>query len=150
MSALAEVFLNAPRLSSPHVKAITTKRGGLTLAGQQVPPKAALSLPLLGGTGERKHSKRLVGRDKGRGISQQLLSRAKQTELGKVNLLLIEPESSNEKQNQILKTLSPHPSLLPGLNFTPNFLCLVPPSSAGGRRMGVPSVHHTLCLPLLP
>jgi len=36
-----------------------------------------------------------------------------------------------------LKTPSPHPSLLPRLNFTPDFLSLLPPSGAGGRRMGV-------------
>jgi len=40
--------------------------GGLTLAGQQVHTKAALSLPLLSWTGERKYNERLLGRDKGR------------------------------------------------------------------------------------
>ena len=32
----------------------------------QVPTKAALSLPLLSGTGERKYDERLKGRDQGR------------------------------------------------------------------------------------
>jgi len=32
---------------------------------------------------------------------------------------------------------SPHPSLFPGLNFTPNFLLLLPLSSAGGWGVGV-------------
>ena len=53
--------------------------GGLTLAGHQVPTKAALSLPLLNSTGERKYNERLMGRDKDREIPWQLLSRAKQT-----------------------------------------------------------------------
>ena len=35
--------------------------------------------PLLSWTGERKYNKSLVGRDKDREITQQLLSRAKQT-----------------------------------------------------------------------
>ena len=56
--------------------------GGLTLAGRQVPTKAALSLPLLSWTGEGKYNERLVSRGKDREITQQLLSRAKQTRLG--------------------------------------------------------------------
>jgi len=36
------------------------------LAGHQVPTKAALSLPLLSWTGEKKYSERLVGQDKDR------------------------------------------------------------------------------------
>ena len=35
--------------------------GGLTLAGGQVPTKAALSLPLLNWTRERKYEERFVG-----------------------------------------------------------------------------------------
>ena len=47
-----------------------------------MPTKAALSLPLLSWTGERKCDERLEGRDKGQGeITHQLLSRTKQTEL---------------------------------------------------------------------
>ena len=56
--------------------------GGLTLAGGQVPTKAALSLPLLSWTGERKYNARLMGGDKDREITHQLLSRAKQAGLG--------------------------------------------------------------------
>jgi len=40
--------------------------GGLTLAGCQVHTKAALSLPLLSWTEERKYNERLVGQDKDR------------------------------------------------------------------------------------
>ena len=36
-----------------------------------------------------------------------------------------------------LKTPSSHPSLLPRLNFTHNFLYLLPTSGAGGRGVGV-------------
>jgi len=36
--------------------------GGLTLVGCPVPTKAALSLPLLSWTGERKYNESLVGR----------------------------------------------------------------------------------------
>ena len=39
---------------------------GLTLTGRQVPTKAALSLPLLSWTGERKYNERLLGQDKDR------------------------------------------------------------------------------------
>ena len=58
------------------------KCGGLALAGRQVPTKAALSLPLLSWTGERKYNERLVGQDKDKEITQQLPSWAKQTQIG--------------------------------------------------------------------
>ncbi|KAK4814539.1 hypothetical protein QYF61_022258 [Mycteria americana] len=45
--------------------------GGLTLAGRQVPTKAALALPVLSWTGERKCNERLVGPDKDREITHQ-------------------------------------------------------------------------------
>ena len=59
--------------------------GGLTLAGHQVHTKAALSLTLLSWTGERKYNEGLMGRDKDREITQQLLSRARQTRFGEKN-----------------------------------------------------------------
>jgi len=40
-----------------------------SLVGHQVPTKAALSLPLLNWTGEKKYDERLVGRDKNRETS---------------------------------------------------------------------------------
>jgi len=40
--------------------------GELTLAGCQVLTKAALSLPLLNWTGEKKYNKSLMGRDQDR------------------------------------------------------------------------------------
>ena len=62
--------------------------GGLTLAGCQVPTKAALSItPLLNWTGERKYNERLVGRDKDREITQQVPSQTKQTRLGEIDLI---------------------------------------------------------------
>jgi len=55
--------------------------GELTLARGQVPTKAALSLPLLSRTGERKYNKRLMGRDTARGRS--LTSDTYRLDLGK-------------------------------------------------------------------
>jgi len=43
--------------------ALLTGWGGLTLAGCQVPTKAALSFPSSAGQGREKQNKRLVGRD---------------------------------------------------------------------------------------
>jgi len=60
----------------------------------QVPTKATLSLPLFSWTGEKK-----MMRGQGE-ITHQLLSRAKQTELGekkKFNLSPIKPEQDNMK-----------------------------------------------------
>jgi len=48
-----------------------------SLAGHQVPAKAALSLPLLHWTGEKKYDERFVGQDKHRKITQQSPSQAK-------------------------------------------------------------------------
>jgi len=51
-----------------------------------MPTKVALSLPLLkwtGGAKKKQHNnERLVGRDKDRDSTHQLMSQAKQTELG--------------------------------------------------------------------
>jgi len=67
--------------------------GGLTLAGCQVPTKADLSLPFLSWTGKRKYHEKLMGREKDREITQQLLSRAKQMTWGnQFNLLRIKSE----------------------------------------------------------
>jgi len=44
----------------------------------------------------------------------------------------------------------PHPSLLPRLNFTPDFLHLLSPAAQGDRERGLRSVHHTLSRLLLP
>jgi len=49
-----------------------------------------------------------------------------------------------------LKKPSSYPSLLPGLNFTPEFLHNLLWSSAGGWGMVLWSVHHMLYLTLLP
>ena len=73
--------------------------GGLTLAGRQVPTKAALSLPLLNWTGERKYNERLMGRGKDREITHQLLSQAKQTRLGEKLVYFI----TSQKQSRIMR-----------------------------------------------
>ena len=54
--------------SSPFPESSFSERpcGGLTLAGGLVLTKAALSLPPLSWTGDRKYNKGLVGRDKDR------------------------------------------------------------------------------------
>ena len=73
--------------------------GRLTLAGRQVPTKAALSLPLLSWTGERKYNESLMGQDKDREVTQQLLSWAKQTRLGeKINFIYYQ-----SNQNRIMR-----------------------------------------------
>ncbi len=48
------------------------------------------------------------------------------------------------------KTFSPHPSLLPWFNFTPDFSTSFPQGAPGNREWGLQSVHHTLSLLLLP
>jgi len=54
--------------------------------------KATLSLLLLSWTGDEKYNERLVGRDKDREITHQLLSQAKQTSLGEISLSPIKSE----------------------------------------------------------
>jgi len=66
----------------------------LTLAGFQGPTKAALSLPLLIWTGETKHNERPMGREKDREITQQLPPQAKQTQLGKTDLIYYQSNQS--------------------------------------------------------
>ena len=65
------------------------------------------------------------------------------------NLLPIKSEQSNEKQNLNLRTPSSHPSLLPRLILTPNFLYLLLPSGAGGQGMGfaISSSHNVSVAP---
>jgi len=52
------------------------------------------------------------------------------------------------KQN--LKTPLPHPSLLTGLNFTPNFCTSFPQVAREDREWWLWSVHHTLFLLVFP
>jgi len=51
-------------------------------------------------------------------------------------------------RNNNLKTLSPYPSLLPALNFTPDFSTSSSLSSTGGWGMGVVVSWSLLQLPL--
>ena len=76
--------------------------GGLTLAGCQAPTKAALSLPLLNWTGERKYNERLVGQDKDR---ERLLSNyhhgQNRLDLGKkINLIYNQSNHSRIMRNK--------------------------------------------------
>jgi len=67
--------------------------GGLILAGCQVPTKAALSLPLLIWTAERKYNERLIGRGKGRERSRSNYHhRQNRLDSRKLNLLLIKAD----------------------------------------------------------
>ena len=117
-----------------------------------MPTKAALSLPFLSWTGERKYNERFMTRDKDREITQQLPSRTKQTRLGEINfnLLPIKGQSSIIRNKNNLKTPSPHPSLLPGLTFAPNFSTSSPRAAQGDGERGLPSVHYALSLLFLP
>jgi len=65
--------------------------GEFTLAGWQVPTWPLCCSPPELDEQEKKHE-RLVGRDKDRQITHQLLSRAKQTQLGEINLFPIKSE----------------------------------------------------------
>ena len=73
--------------------------GGLPLAGHQVPTKAALSLPLLSWTGERKYNKELVGQDKDRRHHSPITITGKtDSAWGKLTQFITnQPEWGNEK-----------------------------------------------------
>ena len=57
-------------------------RGGLTLAGCQVPTK--LLYPSINRTGGEKHDGKLVGQDKGREITASYCHRQNRLDLGKL------------------------------------------------------------------
>ena len=73
--------------------------GGLTLASFQVPTEVLCHSPSSTGQGERKYAERLVGWDKDREATQQLLSRAEETQIGEINLIYCQltPEQDNKK-----------------------------------------------------
>lgn len=68
----------------------------LTLAGHQVPAKAALSLPSSAGQREKSMVKRFMGRDKVREMTLQLLS---QTRLGEISLIYYK-----SNQNKVMRS----------------------------------------------
>jgi len=128
--------------------------GGFDLGWMMGAHQSCTITPLLSWTGEGKQNERLVGRGKDREITQQLLSRAKQTQLGEINLIYCQSNQSrvmriiNKSEN-----IFPYPSLLPSLNFTPDFSSSSTSSPREARRdgeWGFWSVHHMLSLPLLP
>ena len=115
----------------------------------QVPTKTALSLALLNRTGERTYDERLEARDKDRERSltsyrdgQMRLNLGRK---GEFNLSPIKSEEDSEKINPDLKRPSLHPSLLPGLNFTPISLPH-PPEQHTGMGNGGYSQFITCCL----
>jgi len=97
------------------------------------PHQSCSSTLLLRWTGERNDSERSVGQDEDR---ERALAhyRPGQNNLDLENLIYYQsnPRRAIRNKNLSIKTLSPNYSLLPGLNFTPVFLCLLPPSGAGG------------------
>lgn len=106
--------------------------GGLTLAGCQVPTKAALSLPF-STRHRRENRKRLMGWDKNkeRSLSSHHHMQNRLV-LGKINWIYCQ---SNQRRNLRNKTKTlKHLPLTPSffLDFTPHFLCFFPLSGAGG------------------
>jgi len=78
-------------------------RGSLlrfSLAGCQVPTKAALSLPLLIWTGDRQYHARLMGQDEDREITHQLPLWAKQTQSGEISLIYHQLNQSRLMRNK--------------------------------------------------
>lgn len=103
--------------------------------------------PLLAAMWPSSHSSSSVGQGRenitksswaeirtGRARSPSLLQ-VKQTQCGKINLLPIKIRVGEWEIKPNLNPPSLHPSLLPGLSFTPGFLCLLSDSSAGGQGM---------------
>lgn len=100
--------------------------------------------PFLRWAGERKYNERLMGPDKGEGRSLSSYCRV-QNRLS-LNKLILLTASQNQSRIMINKTKSfPHSSLLTGLNFTPDFLYLLPQSSIGMGNGGC-SQFITCCL----
>jgi len=75
--------------------------------------------PLLSWTEEKKYNKRLTDQDKERERSL-INNHHVQNRLNLGKLIYYHSEYGNEKIKTHLKTPSPHPSLLPRLNFTPD------------------------------
>jgi len=102
------------------------------------------------GRGE-KIRRKARGSRQGQEHHSELPSGAKKTQLGKINSIYCKSNQSRVMRNET-KSLNtfPHPLLLPGLNFTSNFLHLLPPRGIVGWGMGLRSVHHTLSLLFLP
>jgi len=59
-------------------------------------------------------------------------------------------QSNQSKRMRNKYKSSSHPSLLPGLNFIPEFSTSSPQAEQGDGEWELWSVHHTLSLPLLP
>lgn len=62
----------------------------------------------------------------------------------KINLMYYQSNQTMLMRNKPnLKNTSPHHSLFPGLNFSPDFLYPLLPSGTGDREWWLKSVHHT-------
>lgn len=88
----------------------------------QVSPKATLSPPSAGQGRENKTKGSWVHQDRERSFTSSCHEQSR-FELGKLIDYTSKSEHGNEKQNQVLKQLPHHPSLLPRLNFSPD-LCI--------------------------
>ena len=111
---------------------------GLAFSSCQAPTQPLSHSPSSAGWG-RKYDEKAHGRDKGKDISYQLPSQAKQTrlDLGKISLLPSNIELDGEKQRKKLKHL-PLTLFFPDSNslLHSQLVSLLSPSSAGGWGMG--------------
>lgn len=97
------------------------------------------------GRGRKKCNERLMGYNQDREESlNDYCKRQSRLDLEKsVNLLQITSEQDHEKKTCYLNIPSPHTSLLPGLNFTANFLYLLPHEQHRGiGNGGCGRLHH--------
>lgn len=103
------------------------------------PPRCSL-IPPLQQPRRRKYHGKPHGQDKGKDISYQLLSQAKQTQLklGKFNLLPSNIKLDGKKQRKKTEISSSHPRFFPGSNSLLHswFLSIFLPSGAGNRTWG--------------
>lgn len=111
---------------------------GLTLGGSQVPSKAALPLPSSAEQGRENRMKSLwVGKGTGRDHSPVPVMGKTDSTWGYQVWL------GQWKVNPNLRTPFLHPSFLPGISFTPYFLCLLSLQQFRGQWMGsVASSSH--------
>lgn len=110
------------------------------------PPHLLYHSPPQLGRGRKKHNENFLGCNQDREESlNNYCKRQSRLDLWKSVLIYYRSHRSRilRKKNFNLKTPSPHPSLLPGLNFTPNFLYLLPHDQHRGTGNGdCGRLHH--------
>jgi len=109
-SSTKRVHSNGPAISTITFKSIKAKYLffpaskkvllWFSLAGHQVPTKAALSLPLLSRTGERNYKERLVGRDKDREKSFASYCQGQKRWLGETDFIYFQPNKNRIIRNK--------------------------------------------------